>query len=464
MIIHKFIRPGYFNPVKGEISGISSLSSSGWVNFSDGSNTVIIKDGTMFLEDSNSTANNQTKALTTMFSLLDSFSIDIVLKFEKLNNSLILDQLATGDTALDGHTVTANVGDAQGGNTTGLSFILVHQSVSMRCVFIVIKAVDYDNTGNIEIWKVNAGIPIAFDYVEFTRVYSGRDIPIGHQFKLTAEYEVYMTVGDRKSYYMTIKKDNKVLVNREICSHNSNYGGNGSMLFQCKGVAERPVSFYVYRVTSPLPIPAKTYPFSIINSGVNGNNTQDIITRLSAINSENAEVAILMIGGNDWTSSDVGKRVTASSYKTSLTIIVSSLKSNGSTVILCSFPPRVGGIAGVEDFLDKIEEVATEQSVHYVDIYNLFVSNNQPNVNSGSWLENMKNYGVQGGVNPVYLGCENMAQKIYIFMKENLINSFTKIICIGDETTYCYGSIGEGTSDGQTYPARLKAKLEYINK
>ena len=124
------------------------------------------------------------------------------------------------------------------------------------------------------------------------------------------------------------------------------------------------------------------YKTSVFNKGIGGNNTSDVIARLVDINSLKANLAIVMIGTNDWRIPISGSRRTPTQYKTNLTTIVNSLQANGSQVLLLQFPPIVGAEsdyvcpffgqpsgcdsnATAIPFREKIFEVVSEKSTMY---------------------------------------------------------------------------------------------------
>jgi lysophospholipase L1-like esterase len=214
---------------------------------------------------------------------------------------------------------------------------------------------------------------------------------------------------------------------------------------------------------------------TVYNDGYNGDNTSDIIARLSTINSHNANLAIVMIGYNDWRHPNIIKRRTPAQYKTNLTTIVTSLKANGSAVLLVNFP-RIeptesdyvcafyGELTGCNsnatsnDFRTKITEVVSEQSIMYFDLMQKFVDVGQPNYTNSSYCRNIINSASADGLHFTPTGALFCAQKIKEYLNLNSL-SYIKISCIGDSQTAGDGLTGLGTATGQTYPAQLKLLL-----
>ena len=211
---------------------------------------------------------------------------------------------------------------------------------------------------------------------------------------------------------------------------------------------------------------------SIINSGIGGNNTSDVIARLSTINGYNADLAILMIGTNDWRHPTLSQRKTPTEYQTNLTTIIQSLKAAGSQVLVMSFPPILNAEADYvcpfyglpsgcdadatgDQFRVKVPLVATAENVHYLDMWQEWENISQPTTLASSYSENVANSGTADGVHPRPNGALFIAQVVNNYLIANSLNP-TSIVCVGDSITAGDGLVGVNTSTGETYPAQLK--------
>ena len=211
------------------------------------------------------------------------------------------------------------------------------------------------------------------------------------------------------------------------------------------------------------------------NMGVNGDNTSDIIARLTAVNAVTADLVIIMIGTNDWRHPTESKRRTPAEYKTNLTTIVQSLKGAGSDVLIINFPPVLeaetdyvcafyGEPSGCDvnataiPFREKIDEVVVEETIYYLDLYQEFVNVGQPTTAIDSYMQNTANSGAPDGVHPTAIGAAFIAQKVYEFLVANTLTD-GKIVCLGNSITAGDGLTGSGTVTGDTYPAKLKELL-----
>jgi hypothetical protein len=245
------------------ISNCNALGTNptlGWEDYSDGSNKTIIKNNALYILDSSSVLGNQTKARTQQFFFSDVMSIIMDLDLVQLNNSANMDGLGTGfpDDGI-GSTPVSQTSDNTI-NRSGLSFAIVHPTLPLRCIFSIVKAQNYSSTGNVELWKVYDSN--AQTHFTFERIYSGKDIPLNQRFSLQVDY----SLASDTSYSVTIKVGNKILVDNQFMGMNSTYGGQKSLLFQCKGTSTEPVEFYVHKL-QVLNVGGR---FSFLNYDANG--------------------------------------------------------------------------------------------------------------------------------------------------------------------------------------------------
>lgn len=211
-----------------------------------------------------------------------------------------------------------------------------------------------------------------------------------------------------------------------------------------------------------------------VNSGIGGNNTANVIRRLSTINSHSANIALLMIGTNDSLNSSA--IISPSQYDTNLRSIITSLENNGSEVILMSILPCIESYVNarhtypdaypynsltlneVVDLYNSISlSVANDLGLGYIDVNKLFTdAGMRNNITVGSWMRNLANVGVSDGVHPTADGADKIAYLVYTYLA-NRYNSINKVICIGDSITYGVWLFEKGTANvtAETYPGRL---------
>lgn len=217
-------------------------------------------------------------------------------------------------------------------------------------------------------------------------------------------------------------------------------------------------------------------PFvEVSNEGINGNTSQDVVNRLTTINSHGYDLVTLSIGTNDVTSSNSADRISVSQFKTNVTTIVQSLAANGSQVILmpilpqvdsersgvCSYyglPSTCSATALTEPYNDAIYEVSQEQGVWFFNSTQYFLGNCLNNNTACSAFRTTANYGSPEGLHLVSSGADTWAKILYDYIVAININP-VNIGWVGDSNTAGLGLTGWTTNTGQTPPARLKYYL-----
>lgn len=193
----------------------------------------------------------------------------------------------------------------------------------------------------------------------------------------------------------------------------------------------------------------------VINAGVSGNNTQDLLNRLEAdVLDHNPDLVILMAGTNDMLNPN--KMLSYETYETNLLKLVETIKNNNIALLLLSPPPtdstylvqRHGPILfpkGPNAKLNKTKQIisntAQTHQISYFDLNQSFKDINLPNHNSDLFIKNQRNSGKKDGVHPTPLGYRFMAETIFQYLKsEYLLQKKQKIICFGDSITYGGGA------------------------
>lgn len=216
----------------------------------------------------------------------------------------------------------------------------------------------------------------------------------------------------------------------------------------------------------------------VLNKGVGGNSTNDLLKRLETdVLNERPNLVILMVGTNDLLNS--GKMISYDSYTSNLNTIVQTLKSNNIQVIMLS-PPPVDSVYLFQRHDKKIfkespnvkmnsarkivEQIANENKALYINIYEAFNSKGLPIHNEDLYIRNVKNSNVKDGVHPTPLGYKLIAETVFQYLEENkLSHKYHKIICFGDSITKGAGAKGGGPFNGENYPSFLNQMINNIN-
>ncbi|WP_282165539.1 SGNH/GDSL hydrolase family protein [Cellulophaga baltica] len=216
----------------------------------------------------------------------------------------------------------------------------------------------------------------------------------------------------------------------------------------------------------------------VINAGVSGNTTSNLLNRLEHdVLEQQPDVVIIMVGTNDMLNSK--KMISYSTYEENLSTLIKAIK-NRSTKVLLVAPPTVDSTYLFERHdrklfrelpnvkLDTVRTVmmrlANEFNVDFVDVYQEFVNLDLPQHNEDLVIRNEKNSARKDGVHLTALGYKMLAQSIFTALESNdLLQKNQKIICFGDSLTFGAGFKKGGSVIGESYPAVLqKLILEHF--
>ena len=207
----------------------------------------------------------------------------------------------------------------------------------------------------------------------------------------------------------------------------------------------------------------------VVNAGVPGNNSFDLIARLTEdVLAEAPDTVILMCGTNDMLNSR--KSVPYERYESNLDRIISVLQKENIRVVLMTVPPCY------EPFLLKrhpaefftpqapnrkleklngiVRKLAAKRQCPVVDLWTLFSERGNIGADRSSWLRNNANGKSLDGIHPVSIGYRNIAEAVAATLKQAGYTPKT-IVCFGDSIT-C--GIGAAKPD-ESYPAVLEKLL-----
>lgn len=205
-------------------------------------------------------------------------------------------------------------------------------------------------------------------------------------------------------------------------------------------------------------------PTSIVNSGVGGNNTVEILERIDKdCLSHQPDLTVLMAGTNDMNSR---KFIPLDSYEKNMRTIIASILKIKSKIVLMNLLPvyepylmtrhspefyKPEGHKGrLMQMNSLIEKLAKAYDLYFLDIHHVFDTIGSVGLDAASLIRNEANSNATDGVHPTSEGYRIMGLAVY----QHIINHKlprAKIVCLGDSITK-----GDGNIDGQNYPAYLK--------
>lgn len=210
----------------------------------------------------------------------------------------------------------------------------------------------------------------------------------------------------------------------------------------------------------------------ITNAGINGNNTADLLLRLhSDVISQNPQLVLLMVGTNDMLSPD--KRISLDLYKENYQKLIYEIKKHSELALMTIAPvnsdyillrqdPRLYCEAGPQARVDSantvIRQLALKSKCKLIDIYSVLQACGGSGNEKESLFQNELNSGTTDGVHPTVNGYRVIGAAVY-----QAVNIYypkaRNIVCFGDSITFGYQMKGQGTTEGDSYPAVLKRMM-----
>ena len=205
----------------------------------------------------------------------------------------------------------------------------------------------------------------------------------------------------------------------------------------------------------------------VINAGIGGNNTTDLLARIDKdCLSHKPDLTVLMIGTNDMNRV---KYVPLEKYKQNLEKIIDILLRSKSKILLMNILPlyepylltrhpkafygKEGPAGRLTAVNSAIKQIAIEKNVSFLDVHHIFDAIGNIGEDPSSYIRNKVNSNMTDGIHPTPDGYRAIAIAVY----ESIVNNklpHESVVCFGDSITK-----GDGSMDGKSYPAYLKKLL-----
>lgn len=225
-------------------------------------------------------------------------------------------------------------------------------------------------------------------------------------------------------------------------------------------------SFSEISQVNPLIVDNKQF---VINAGVGGNNTVDLLARIDKdCLSHVPDLTIMTVGTNDMNSR---KFIPLEIYQNNLNQIINKITSAGSQIVLTTLLPAYepylmtrhpaefyqpeGYTGRLEQMNDLMKNIAVNHDLPILDLHHIFSKLGNISESADSWMKNEINSGVKDGLHPTPVGYKFMAVAMYEFIIQTGL-PHKRIVCFGDSIT-----AGDGGVEGKSYPAFLKSLLQY---
>ncbi len=210
----------------------------------------------------------------------------------------------------------------------------------------------------------------------------------------------------------------------------------------------------------------------VINAGVGGNTTTDLLHRLDQdVLVHQPDLVILMVGTNDMLNSK--KLISYQEYRKNIEEIVRRIKEGGADILVMSAPPADSAYLfqrhdrhlyaeAPNEKMNRargiVASIATKYGLYYLDLYEKFSELGLPRHNEDLFIKNIKNSGKADGVHPTALGYYFISTHIYQLLQDEKLTD-KKIVCFGDSITFGGGPNKNKDSIRMNYPSYLAQLL-----
>ncbi|WP_066404709.1 SGNH/GDSL hydrolase family protein [Flavisolibacter tropicus] len=210
----------------------------------------------------------------------------------------------------------------------------------------------------------------------------------------------------------------------------------------------------------------------VYNAGVNGNSTTNLLTRLERdVLSKSPELVVLMVGTNDMLHTD--KSLSMAQYEANYQKLISSIRKKSDLVLMTIPPiyapyviqrkPQFNGDekapqARVDSANQVIRRLAAKNKCTLIDLNAILTACGGANTDKNSLFQNEANFNIADGIHPTAAGYQVIATAVYQTIK-GYKPGVHSVMCFGDSITNGYRITGQGTTEGDVYPAVLKRML-----
>lgn len=235
-----------------------------------------------------------------------------------------------------------------------------------------------------------------------------------------------------------------------------------------KGGILAAVSMLIPEISKGINVPSPGFK-QIINAGIGGQNTVDLLQRIDQdCMRHQPDLTLLLVGTNDMNSV---KHVPLDQYEKNLNALARKAMQHGGKLVMMTILPAYSphlltrhpatfyepeGVEGRLRQINKVvKKVAAKRKAYLVDLEFLFLAIGEIGTDKDSLLQNLANSGKTDGIHPTANGYRFIAMTIYDHLIANKLAQGT-IVCFGDSITK-----GDGSINGNNYPAYLNKLLTY---
>lgn len=211
---------------------------------------------------------------------------------------------------------------------------------------------------------------------------------------------------------------------------------------------------------------------TIINAGVPGDSTSDILGRIDAIFAHDPDLVVLKAGTNDALNSR--KLADPAALVANLAAIAAAVRRRCRLLLVTPLPfhapyllarhggeQAYGGISPADRqrlAVEAVRALGAATGTPVVDAWRIFHGVGLIGEDPRSLLRNVANCGTADGVHPTAEGYRVLATAVaQAIFAHDLPHA--RVVCLGDSITNGQYVAGAGTAEGETYPAWLSRIL-----
>jgi lysophospholipase L1-like esterase len=214
--------------------------------------------------------------------------------------------------------------------------------------------------------------------------------------------------------------------------------------------------------------------FEVINRGMRGYSVGKVAQAWPKVLKDvpAPDVVVLLVGTNDMINSEY--LTPLDTFRERYDALVDALRKTSKHVVVATLPPAVeehlfrrhkkelykgeSPNERIQQANKIIKEIAEQKGCTLVDLDSVFAPGTWEEGNPQGLLTTAAASGRPDGVHPNTAGARKIGEAVAERIKSLGLTGGT-IICLGDSITYGGGLPGEGTTEGETYPAVLKQTL-----
>ena len=205
---------------------------------------------------------------------------------------------------------------------------------------------------------------------------------------------------------------------------------------------------------------------------MNGHSSTNLLARLERdVLSKKPGLVVLMVGTNDMLHEK--KMHTLAQYEANLEQLVATIRKKSDLVLMTIPPiyapyvvqrkPQFNGDAGapvarIDSANAVIRRLAQKHQCVLVDLNTILTACGGANTDRDGLFQNEANSGIADGVHPTASGYKVIAAAVYQTIRSHW-PGVQSVVCFGDSITRGYRTTGEGTTEGDPYPAVLNRML-----